>query len=343
MKALSSRSSYRADVPKNIGGKKFWNCLDTHGNRTALIDTTTARSMSYRALATAVVDGARRLTRSGKGLVCIALRNDLEGVLCYLSALASGHAVLVCSQQELAGGNSSLLSRYEPDVILWRENASPVELAPHRHIPLPEIFGYKAAASVAANTFVHPDLALLLLTSGSTGSSKSVRLSYANIASAARQVASALRMEAHERTLLSLSLHHIYGLSVLHSSLEAGGCLILGASNVMRREFWGICQAQSATLISLVPTQLKFISSIATDKIPIPAGLKLTTSGAALDASTREWLASMLINKGASIYSMYGMTESAGRIAVLAPEEFTTTPTSEIGRASCRERVSPRV
>ncbi len=63
---------------------------------------------------------------------------------------------------------------------------------------------------------LHPDLAVLLSTSGSTGSPKLVRLSLANVVANAAASPTTSAIRPTDRAITSLPLHYCYGLSVLH-------------------------------------------------------------------------------------------------------------------------------
>ena len=102
--------------------------------------------------------------------------------------------------------------------------ASVVELAgrarrrPRRALGPPCRLG-DIAAPYSSATDLHPDLALLMSTSGSTGSAKLVRLSRENVTGNARAIAVALAIRPTDVAITSLPLHYCYGLSVLTSHL----------------------------------------------------------------------------------------------------------------------------
>ena len=85
----------------------------------------------------------------------------------------------------------------------------------------------------AAGHVLHPDLALLMSTSGSTGSPKLVRLSHRNLVSNARAIAAYLGLTPADRGITTLPLHYCYGLSVLHSHLAAGAGIVLTDGSVV--------------------------------------------------------------------------------------------------------------
>ena len=131
-------------------------------------------------------------------LVLLTGGNDVETVVSYLAALRGGHPLLLASPD----ADGPLLSTYRPDVVVSGG------LLEERH------------AGTAHD--LHPDLALMLSTSGSTGSPKLVRLSHENVRSNAASIASYLGLTADDRAATSLPLHYCYGLSVLNSHLPSG-------------------------------------------------------------------------------------------------------------------------
>ncbi|MCC8121420.1 MAG: AMP-binding protein, partial [Oscillospiraceae bacterium] len=66
---------------------------------------------------------------------------------------------------------------------------------------------------------LNDDLALLLTTSGSTGSPKLVRQSYTNIESNAESIAQYLELDATDRPVTTLPMNYTYGLSIINSHL----------------------------------------------------------------------------------------------------------------------------
>lgn len=74
---------------------------------------------------------------------------------------------------------------------------------------------------------VNPLLALLLSTSGSTGSPKLVRLSVRNLQANAESIAQYLQITAKERPITSLPMEYTYGLSVINSHILRGASLLL--------------------------------------------------------------------------------------------------------------------
>ena len=131
--------------------------------------------LTYAALADQAEQFAESLGTTRK-LVMLAGQNDVAAIVAYVGALAGGHTVLLVPDSA-ATPASDLTQIYDPDVIVSVDGSEPNIDVRHS----------KSVHNL------HPDLALCLSTSGSTGSPKLVRLSYDNLISNARAIAEYLR------------------------------------------------------------------------------------------------------------------------------------------------------
>jgi non-ribosomal peptide synthetase component F len=178
--------------------------------------------LSYGELAELVGEAERVLRHDSKALVLCAGDRDLPTLLAYLAALRLGHAVAFLPASD------EILSSYQPEFVIP---------APGEGAGLTGL-GYRPAAEPIAGTTIfqressqpagelYPDLALMLGTSGSTGSPKTVRLSYTGLAGNIAAVIRALGITAAERGPTSLPITHAYGLSVLNTHLLAGASVV---------------------------------------------------------------------------------------------------------------------
>ena len=105
----------------------------------------------------------------------------------------------------------------------------------------------------AKETKMNPHLALLLTTSGSTGSPKLVRQSYENISANARSIKEYLNLNEKERPITTLPMNYTYGLSVINSHMEAGASILMTSKSLFEKEFWDFFRREEGTSISGVP------------------------------------------------------------------------------------------
>lgn len=100
---------------------------------------------------------------------------------------------------------------------------------------------------------IHPNLAVLLSTSGTTGSSKMVRLSYDNLFENAYSIANYLEISQSERPITVLPMCYEYGLSIINSHIISGATLLVTTKSIIQKKFWEMAINYKATSFSGVP------------------------------------------------------------------------------------------
>jgi acyl-CoA synthetase (AMP-forming)/AMP-acid ligase II len=179
---------------------------------------------------------------------------------------------------------------------------------------------------------VHPDLALLLPTSGSTGDPKLVRLSRAAVLANAKQIADTLAIDGNDVAITTLPLFYSYGLSVLHSHLVRGATVVLERTGIMQREFWCAAAEHRVTSMAFVPSQYEMLRRLRFDPAKYPALRTLTQAGGRLRTDRVTEFAGRMATVGGHLHVMYGQTEAGPRMATLPPERLADKPGS-VGRA----------
>jgi len=276
-------------------------------DRAAVITET--GTVTYGALA----DRASAVTAAlgrGRKLVLIETRNTLEILQAYLGVLAGGHVVLPVPAGR---DHDSVLSTYRPDVVI-----DPRGDIDHR--------------SRAPSHHLHPDLALLASTSGSTGSPKTVRLSAGNLRSNAASIAEYLAIAGTDRAVTTLPLSYCYGASVIHSHLLVGAALILTDRSVIDDRFWDLARGHGATSFAGVPYTFELLERVGFADMDLPDLRCVTQAGGRLEPHLVRRYASLGKRRGFDFVVMYGATEATARMAYLPPEMALTRPEA-IGRA----------
>ena len=167
---------------------------------------------------------------------------------------------------------------------------------------------------------LHPELALLLSTSGSTGSPKLVRLSDRNVSSNAHTIGSYLELTPDDRGITALPLHYCYGLSVLHSHLAAGASVVLTDASVVDPCFTDALQAHGVTNVAGVPHTFELLERSGRDRLNVPTLRFITQAGGRMAPDRVEQWVRRAERWGAKFYVMYGQTEATARMAYLPPE-----------------------
>lgn len=288
----------------------FDEVLACHADRPALRQDD-GRSVTYAQLAELASEVG--LPRSGlRHLVAIFCTNCIDCIAGYVAVLQGGHVGLL-----LAG-----------------DPASELNLALLRHFQVSRIWApaadgrYSLTDTGYAAPPLHDALALLLSTSGSTGSKKLVRLSLDNLRANALAIGDYLGIDASEKPVTTLPMNYSYGLSIINSHLLRGAEILLTSDSIIGRRFWPFAREHGATSFGGVPLTYQLLDRMVSEDIDLPTLRYFTQAGGKLgDALVRKF-AGIAAGTGRRFYVMYGQTEATARIAYLPPELAADNPTS---------------
>lgn len=299
----------------------FWQFKDAIPNQTALIDQD-RQSTTYEELNTHVTNLAKLLPQE-KSLMLIMANNSTSAIVGYLAALQSKTALMLLPQQVENDYFETLLTQFLPQFIWTSQNFD------NRFTPLTRLNSftlYKLPASTPYN--INPDLALILPTSGSTGSIKMVRLSYKNLAENAVSIASYLSLTSTERPITLLPMHYSYGLSIINSHLLVGATLLLSNDSVLSRNLWSFAEEHNCSSISGVPYTYSILHKIGFFEKDYPSIKTWTQAGGKMNKSLVQELATKAKEKNCRFFVMYGQTEATARISYVPPQLILEHPTS---------------
>lgn len=250
----------------------------------------------------------------GKKLVLIIARNDPDTVLAYVSALNAGHAVVVIAP-EPTGLIDHVCEHYNPNFICTHDQSE-----------------WRAIQRHTDQLELHPELACLLSTSGTTGEGKFVRLSYRNLVCNVLSIVEYLEIKERDRFLLNLPINYSYGLSILNSHLVAGARLLLTERSVTDPELWSFFRSNEGTGFAGVPHTYKLLEASKFEDLDLPSLRTITQAGGRLPEPLARKFANWAAAHGTRFFIMYGQTEASPRIAYLPPDLAATYPDC-IGRA----------
>lgn len=267
--------------------------------------------VDFTELARMVAAAQVALTAPQKALVFWLAKPNCASVRGYLAALQAGHAVAALDPALPQLG--ALTELYQPDFMIAPEAyAAPQGYQP-QDWPLAGTRLWRRGWP--SESVIHPDLCLLLLTSGTTGGSKFVRLSYRNIASNTAAIIASLQLTSAERALLHLPLPYSFGLSVLHSQLAVGGSTVLTGLGMMERGFWEMARQEAATLFPGVPYHYQMLARLGLERVQAPTLRTFLQAGGRLEPALTTTLANATKQRGGRFFVMYGQTEASPRMS----------------------------
>ena len=212
-----------------------------------------------------------------------------------------------------------LLDTYRPDFI-WCPSRMASGFKLFRQVY--DDFDYSLLKTPYNNEYLlYEHLALLLTTSGSTGSPRLVRLSYENIESNTSSIARYLNLSDTQRPITTLPMSYTYGLSIINSHLYVGAAVILTDKTLMQKAFWQQLKAFEATSFGGVPYTYEMLDKLRFFRMDLPALQTMTQAGGKLSPELHKKFAEYALANGKNFIVMYGQTEATARMAYLPREK----------------------
>lgn len=255
---------------------------------------------------------------NSRSLVFCLCHNHIDSIIGYVSCVRNNVPALLLDANSTQETLQHLYNAYQPEWI-WAPADS------NLHLDFDAVFYINSYALYASRNKstkrIHPNLAVLLSTSGSTGSPKFVRVSYSNLLSNATSIASYLDIQASDKPITSLPMHYSYGLSVINSHLLKGATLLLTNRSVLEKEFWTFFKSQQATSIAGVPYTYEILHKLRFMRMDLPSLKTITQAGGKLQKELVEQYASFAQSKNIRFFVMYGQTEATARMSYLPPDK----------------------
>ncbi len=268
--------------------------IDKYGSRLAII-ADDGRRLTYAELGELVAAKAKSL-QCGVLQFCLC-KNTIESIVEYLACLEAGAPVVMLDATKDAETIENLRQIYQPGI-----------------------------------TKCHPDLAVCLTTSGSTGSPKLVRLTKRNILANAESIAKYLHIDENEQPITMLPMYYSYGLSIINSHFIKGATILLTDKTYAQREFWNFLREQQATSMSGVPYTWEMLKRLRFFRMDLPSVKTMTQAGGKLNAEIALEYIRWAKTQNKQFIVMYGQTEATARMSYL-PWESAEEKYASIGVA----------
>lgn len=179
---------------------------------------------------------------------------------------------------------------------------------------------------------LHPELALLLTTSGSTGSPKFVRQSYTNISANTASIVEYLHLDENQKAITSLPMQYTYGLSIINTHLAVGAQLLMTDKSIMQREFWDFFRTAGATSLAGVPYTYEMLDMLHFDRMELPSLQYMTQAGGKLLPRLHKKFAEYAKVSKREFVVMYGACEATARMGWL-PSQDSVDKAGAMGKA----------
>ena len=251
-------------------------------------------------------------------LVLLLCQNQYETVFFYINAVERGVIPIMIDAQSDSTLLSILILEYKPDYI-FSPKIKNIQFENYllcNHLRNYTLFKNNKESDLTLNS----ELALLMSTSGTTGSPKLVRLSYQNLVSNASSISEYLNLNSAETAISTLPINYSFGLSIINSHLFAGASIVITMESITQRKFWDLFKCFSVTSLSGVPYTFEIMKKFRLLNTELPSLKTLTQAGGKLSNELIEHFAQFSTNKGIQFFVMYGQTEGTARLSYLSPQ-----------------------
>lgn len=263
-----------------------------------------------------------------RSLVFHFSENSVDSLSSYMACIHAKAVPLLLSPQTDLDLVKTLLKTYQPNYVV----------APERicHYFDGEVVmengDYRLIKLSVKKHEIYEELALLLPTSGSTGSPKLVRHSYENLESSAKNVSDFFGLKATDKAFLFLPMYYTMGLSVIHSHLKVGATVVLTKSAMTDAKFWSLLKESSPTILTGVPYSFEILKKLRFFRMKLPSLRVITQGGGKLSEELYNDCLNFAEVNNLEFIPTYGQTEGSARMAFLEPS-MAALKKGSIGKA----------
>lgn len=284
----------------------MFNQIEKYGNAIAVIDS--GMEISYEKLSNDADNLAKKV--DGRTLTFIVCKNSYPSLLGYVSFLRNRIVPLMINSAMDSEMFDNLRKTYRPSYI-WQ---------PKGFCEGDSVFEFEDYELIKESVDfcdLYEELALLLTTSGSTGSPKFVKQTYSNIESNTASIIEYLKMTPEDRAITSLPMSYTYGLSIINSHLTIGASIVLTQAGVTQREFYEAINKYKVNNFGGVPYTYEMLLKMHVERMDLSSIRYLTQAGGKLGKENHQRYIDICEQKGIDFVVMYGQTEATARMSYL--------------------------
>ncbi|WP_425756276.1 AMP-binding protein [Ihubacter sp. rT4E-8] len=272
------------------------------------------REISYKELNVQVDYISKMLTN--RKLVLVLCDNTYESIIAYLATMKADCVPMLFPALTWDRTLKNNIKLYKPDYIF---TPFYLELREGYGLMLDDNLLKIYKLSDNSKSDLHPNLQLLLSTSGSIGSPKCVRISKENLSANTYDICEYLGINENSRAITSLPMSYTYGLSIINSHLLKHGSIVLTNTSITSKKFWNLIDLYNVTDFGGVPFQYEAILKLNIDIAKHKTLEHITQAGGRLGKLYVDKIFEKCMGR-IKFYIMYGQTEATARISYLPPQ-----------------------
>jgi acyl-CoA synthetase (AMP-forming)/AMP-acid ligase II len=308
-----------------VGQPNDWNfagrLLEQLGEKSCLIDAATGEACSAREIRSLVFGFAAGFSSAGLQAgdsVLISCGVSPASTLAYLGAMYAGVVPVLVDERSLANSGESVFARAGAKSV-WTGKGVRCDWAERKGVAhLEGNFEPQSTYSLPPAHCAEEDLAVLMPTSGSTGTPRLVMVSHGNLTANTEAIARSQQLKTDETAMLVMPVSYCFGASLVHSHLYQGGGVVFDSRFMFPDKVLHAIATYSCTTFAGVPAIYKILLRRSNFRsFQLPGLRRFLQAGGALEPDSVREVRNIVPT--ADFFVMYGQTEATSRISTLSP------------------------
>lgn len=250
-------------------------------------------------------------------MVFLISENTLDFIINYFVLIQNNFLILLLDSKITKSEFTNLFKIYKPSFVCL---PSSVEMNIELKSEIINLTNhYRILKFKEDDRYINKELCLLLKTSGSTGETKFVKLTYKNIRNNVVGIIDKLKINSNHTTITTLPAEYTYGLSILNTHLYSGASIVMNKRSIIEKNFWKNVIKYKVTSFGGVPFTYEILKKIKFEKI-LNDKIKLkylTQAGGKISDEMHYYLLNTLKRNKIKFFPMYGATEATSRMSIL--------------------------
>jgi long-chain acyl-CoA synthetase len=268
-------------------------------------------------------------------LILFLCQNDPYIIILFSLCITNKHVPILIDKDVDDSALSEIISKYDPDFIITKKKFYSINF--EKYFDSDNFSVFKSLFNKQKK--FHEDLALLLPTSGTTGSPKLVRISHINLLSNTQDISDYLNIKKDDVTITTMPFNYTYGMSIVITHLFKDASIVVYDGTILEKRFFELINKFKVSNFGGVPIMYEMLKKIKFENISLRSLKYLTQAGGKLSDQLWDYLYQMAKKKNIEFFTMYGATEATSRMSFL-PFDMMMKKKGSIGKGLATSRLS---
>ncbi len=253
--------------------------------------------------------------------------NEIDSVILYLSIIFYDNVPLLINGNLSETLFNNYINNYKPDYVFTKKNLILKNYKCIKKINGINVFYYNQKVK----KLINKNLAILLPTSGSTGSKKLVKISYENLYENTKDICNFLKINKNHTTITTMPFSYTYGMSIINTHVYKSARIFVYSGSLIDKFFYKYLLKYKISSFGGVPFMYEILKKLRMHNLKKTYLKYLTHAGGSMDKKTLMFFYKYCTEHKIKFISMYGASEATSRMSYL-PFKFMRSKLGSIGK-----------